>query len=235
MKRTQTASVKLVPLAQLKAHPRNPRRHDRGEIDALKASMLEYGFTEPLIRQVKTGYIVAGAGRLQAAGELAEEGKLNAVEFTPGVRLNGCLPVVDKALTDRQALAYCIADNRITERGTWDFPLVKDILVTDLGLTADVASFDLPVGFEPHILSSIAFGNDPDAAGEWKGMPEYVSEEIRGSAFVCLVRCKTEDDLRAFEKFLGWKLPHKGKVFSTWYPQTDFDQLGRGKGYTTES
>ena len=148
MKRPATAAVKLVPLAQLKAHPRNPRRHDRGEIDALKASILEYGFTEPLIRQQSSGYVVAGAGRLQAASELAEEGKLARVEFTPGVRLGGCLPVVDKRLTDRQALAYCIADNRITERGTWDFPLVKDILITDLGLTADVASFDLPVGFD---------------------------------------------------------------------------------------
>jgi len=118
VKRTATATVKLVPLAQLKAHPRNPRRHDRGEIDALKASIIEYGFTEPLIRQASSGHVVAGAGRLQAATELAEEGKLDAVEFTPGVKLNGCLPVVDKRLTDRQALAYCIADNRITERGT---------------------------------------------------------------------------------------------------------------------
>jgi len=32
---SKTAPVKLVPLAQLKPHPRNPRRHDRGEIDAL--------------------------------------------------------------------------------------------------------------------------------------------------------------------------------------------------------
>ena len=147
-KSVATAAVELVPLAELKVHPRNPRRHDRGEIDALKASILEYGFTEPLIRQVSSGYVVAGAGRLMAAIELAEEGKLSTVEFTPGVRLGWSLPVVDKALSDKQAIAYCIADNRITEGGTWDFPLVKDILVTDLGLTADVASFDLPVGFD---------------------------------------------------------------------------------------
>jgi len=131
VKRAQTAPVKLVPLAQLKPHPRNPRRHDRGEIDALKASILEYGFTEPLIRQASSGYVVAGAGRLQAAGELAEEGKLNAVEFTPGVKLNGRLPVVDKALTDRQALAYCIADNRIPERASWDISELE-ILLPDL-------------------------------------------------------------------------------------------------------
>jgi len=155
VKPAATAPVKLVPLAELKAHPRNPRRHDRGEIDALKASILEYGFTEPLIRQQSSGHVVAGAGRLQAASELAEEGKLRAVEFTPGVKLNGRLPVVDKHLTDRQALAYCIADNRITERGTWDMAEVKDILVTDLGLTADVGSFDLPVGFDPPELQSL--------------------------------------------------------------------------------
>ena len=153
MKRTQTAAVKLVPLAQLKAHPRNPRRHDRGEIDALKASIVEYGFTEPLIRQQSSGYVVAGAGRLLAASELAEEGKLARVEFTPGVRLGGCLPVVDKRLTDRQALAYCVADNRITERGTWDFPLVKDIILTDLKMSA--VAFDLPIGFDPPDLTGL--------------------------------------------------------------------------------
>lgn len=113
-KSVATAAVELVPLAELKVHPRNPRRHDRGEIDALKASILEYGFTEPLIRQVSSGYVVAGAGRLMAAIELAEEGKLSTVEFTPGVRLGWSLPVVDKALSDKQAIAYCIADNRIT-------------------------------------------------------------------------------------------------------------------------
>lgn len=133
-----TATVKMVKLAQLKAHPRNPRRHDRGEIDALKASIVEYGFTEPLIRQASSGYVVAGAGRLTAALELATEGKLNAVEFTPGIRLNGCLPVVDKALTDRQALAYCIADNRIPERASWD--------VSELGtLLPDLS--DLTTGY----------------------------------------------------------------------------------------
>jgi hypothetical protein len=180
VKRTQRASVKLVPLAQLKPHPRNPRRHDRGEIDALKASILEYGFTEPLIRQQSSGYVVAGAGRLQAAGELAEEGKLARIEFTPGVRLGGCLPVVDKALTDRQALAYCIADNRITERGTWDFPLVKDILITDLGLTADVASFDLPTGFDlPELRRFVvdAPGVSFDSALQYRVIVDATSEQ----------------------------------------------------------
>ena len=166
MKPAATAPVKLVPLAELKAHPRNPRRHDRGEIDALKASILEYGFTEPLIRQQSRKLVVAGAGRLQAASELDEEGKLDAVEFTPGVKLNGRLPVVDKKLTDRQALAYCIADNRITERGTWDMTEVKDVLVTDLGLTADIGSFDLPVGFDPPELSLIVTGRPPKPDGQ---------------------------------------------------------------------
>jgi len=154
VKRTQTAAVKLVPLAQLKAHPRNPRRHDRGEIDALKASILEYGFTEPLIRQQSSGYVVAGAGRLQAASELAEEGKLARVEFTPGVRLGGCLPVVDKRLTDRQALAYLLADNQLTIRGSWDFPEVQGLLV-ELRAT----DFDLTLtGFGQDILDPLMAG-----------------------------------------------------------------------------
>ena len=166
MKPAATAPVKLVPLAELKPHPRNPRRHNRGEIDALKASIMEYGFTEPLIRQQSSGHVVAGAGRLQAASELAEEGKLRAVEFTPGVKLNGRLPVVDKHLTDRQALAYCIADNRITERGTWDYPLLKDILVEDLGISPDLSTLDLPMGFDLPELGVMIQGKPPKPDGQ---------------------------------------------------------------------
>ena len=58
----KTAAVKMVKLSELRPHPKNPRRHDRGEIDALKASILEYGFTEPLIRQQSSGSIVAACG-----------------------------------------------------------------------------------------------------------------------------------------------------------------------------
>jgi len=151
----------MVRLAELKVHPRNPRRHDRGEIDALKASILEYGFTDPLIRQQSRKIVVAGAGRLQAASELAEEGKLDAVEFTPGVKLNGRLPVVDKKLTDRQALAYCIADNRIPEDARWDMAELP-------GMTLELA--DLPTGFDPGELGAAAIAVD--------GAKETV-EEIR--------------------------------------------------------
>lgn len=167
----KTAAVKLVKLSALRPHPRNPRRHDRAELDDLKASFLAYGFTEPVVRQVSSGYIVAGNGRLTAALELAAAGKLDALEFTPGVRLNGRLPVVDKDMDDRAALAYLLIDNRLTERGTWDWPEVKAIMVEDLGLGPDATALDLPTGFEmPHLESLMA----------WEGKGDPLKQASRG-------------------------------------------------------
>jgi hypothetical protein len=168
------SGVKMVKLAELRAHPRNPRRHDRAELDDLKASFLAYGFTEPVVRQVSTGYIVAGNGRLTAALELAAAGKLDALEFTPGVKLNGCLPVVDKAMDDREALAYMIADNRLTERGTWDWPEVKAIMVEDLGLGPDVSALDLPTGFTVADLAGLmGNGSEPPSPSESRYKEQY--------------------------------------------------------------
>jgi hypothetical protein len=167
------SGVKMVPLAELRAHPRNPRKHDRAELDELKRSMLANGFTAPCIRQVSTGFVVAGAGRLMVAQELAAEGKLDDLEFTPGVKLNGCLPVVDKRMDDRHALAYMIADNQLTVRGTWDFPEVKSILVEDLCLGPDVSEFDLPTGFEMPQLQSLV---------DWEGKGDPLAQRAKGKA-----------------------------------------------------
>jgi hypothetical protein len=82
------------------------------------------------------------------------------------------------------------------------------------------------------VLAGMVEPDNPEA--EWQGMPEFDQPEVIRNALCCIVRFKTEDDLRAFEKFLGWKLQHKGKLWSTWYPQTDFDQLGRGKEFVSE-
>lgn len=82
------------------------------------------------------------------------------------------------------------------------------------------------------MLNSDAEPVDPNE--EWEGMPEHISEEIRGNAITCVVRFLTEDDRKSFEEFLGWKLSHKGKMYSTWYPKSTLDQLGKGLEFTDE-
>lgn len=74
-----------------------------------------------------------------------------------------------------------------------------------------------------------------DPMEEWQGMPEFEQEDIRGDAYTCLVRFITESDRDEFEKFIGYKMTHKGNTYSVWWPRRDFNQLGKGMEFISES
>ncbi len=58
---------KLVPLSELKTHPKNRNKHSKDQIDRL-AHIFEYqGIRHPIIVSNLSGFIVAGHGRLEAA------------------------------------------------------------------------------------------------------------------------------------------------------------------------
>lgn len=64
---------KMVPLSELKPHPKNRNNHSEDQIDRL-ARIFEYqGIRHPIIVSNLTGFIVAGHGRLAAAKKLALE------------------------------------------------------------------------------------------------------------------------------------------------------------------
>ena len=57
------------PLARLKPYANNARTHSEDQIAKIAASLVEYGFTAPLLI-ADDGEIVAGHGRLLAAQHL---------------------------------------------------------------------------------------------------------------------------------------------------------------------
>lgn len=62
--------TKLVPLSELKAHPKNRNSHPADQITRL-AQVMEYqGIRHPIIVSNLSGFIVAGHGRLAAAQKL---------------------------------------------------------------------------------------------------------------------------------------------------------------------
>ncbi len=92
------------PIDSLNPDPANARRHDRKNIDAIKASLGRWGQRLPLIVQ-RNGMIVrAGNGRLEAMKEL-------------GWTEAACLVVDD---SDIEAVSFAIADNRTAELAEWD-------------------------------------------------------------------------------------------------------------------
>lgn len=99
--------MNIAPTA-LKPHPSNSRAHSREQLDALKKSIREFGFTKPIVVD-EEHMILAGHGAWTAAREME----------LPEVPIH-----VHSGLTDAQKRAYLIADNRLAELSAWDKPLL---------------------------------------------------------------------------------------------------------------
>ena len=61
--------VELWPIEKLRPYERNPRTHSEAQVDQIAASMVEFGWTNPILIDENAG-ILAGHGRLLAARKL---------------------------------------------------------------------------------------------------------------------------------------------------------------------
>jgi ParB-like nuclease domain len=61
--------IELWPIEKLRPYERNPRTHSDEQVDQLAASMVEFGWTNPVLVDEQGG-ILAGHGRLLAARKL---------------------------------------------------------------------------------------------------------------------------------------------------------------------
>src|SRR6202166_3099051 len=96
--------ISLVAIADLTPAPHNPRKHSRAQIRAIARSIEAFGFNAPILVD-RSRQIVAGHGRYEAA-------KLSGHTQVPVIFLDH--------LTETQAKAYMLADNKLTDRSTWD-------------------------------------------------------------------------------------------------------------------
>ena len=61
--------IELWPIDRLRPYERNPRTHSEAQVDQIAASMVEFGWTNPILIDENAG-ILAGHGRLLAARKL---------------------------------------------------------------------------------------------------------------------------------------------------------------------
>jgi DNA modification methylase len=129
-------------------HLRNSRTHSEAQIAQVAASILEFGWTNPLLVD-GAGVIIAGHARLRAAQKLGLEE----------------VPVIVLAhLTPAQKRALVIADNKLALNAGWD----EDTLRAELVSLQD-DGFDLEVvGFSDEELRVLLADQDgeADAAGD---------------------------------------------------------------------
>lgn len=95
--------IKEVPISDVKPYKNNPRDNDRA-VEALAKSIKSFGWQQPIVVD-KNMVVIVGHTRLKAAKKLGAEK----------------VPVViAENLTDEQAKAYRLADNKTGENAVWD-------------------------------------------------------------------------------------------------------------------
>jgi len=147
--------IELWPVDRLKPYERNARTHSTEQVAQIAASIVEFGFTNPILVDSNDG-IIAGHGRLTAAQELG-------LKTVPVVVLDH--------LSDRQRKAYIIADNQLALNAGWD----TDLLRAELQDLAE-QDFDLSlIGFSDDELSDLLPEIDalaPEELGDPDDVPE---------------------------------------------------------------
>jgi DNA modification methylase len=139
------SAVELVPIERLLPYAGNARIHDADQIARIAASIARFGWTVPALVDER-GVLVAGHGRLLAARHLG-------LKEVPVIRLDH--------LTDAEARAYRIADNRLTEIAGWD----EEALAAELARLGE-DGFDLSLtGFGEEEIGRLLDGLD-DGVGD---------------------------------------------------------------------
>jgi len=128
-------------VAALIPYARNARTHSDAQVAQIAASIVEWGWTTPVLID-EAGGIIAGHGRVLAARKLA----------LPDVPV-----MVAAGWSEAQKKAYVLADNQLALNAGWDMDLLK-VEVGDLS----ALGFDLDlIGFDDKLLADLLA--DPNA------------------------------------------------------------------------
>lgn len=132
-KRSRAGSIEIVyrPIAELKLDPHNPRSHSPRQVRQIARSIETFGFNVPVLIDA-AGKLIAGHGRVMACQRLGWR-------EVPTICLDH--------LTEAQARAFMIADNRLTENSMWDDRLLaqqlQELAALELDFSLEVTGFEV--------------------------------------------------------------------------------------------
>lgn len=163
--------VEYTALSDLRRWDRNPKLHD---IEVLAASIRRHGFIEPIVKDERTGKMVAGHGRDETLEMMKRAGEPAPKRIK--VREDGewLVPVLTGiAFEDEStAEAYIIGSNRLVELGGWDEEALQAIVTTE-GFDAEGTGLHLEMPEHETMLLDQS-GLDPVAAADEGGALEEV-------------------------------------------------------------
>jgi len=130
-------------ISEIKPYANNPRQNDSA-VDAVAASIQEFGFKIPIVIDAKNE-IIAGHTRIKAARKL-------------GITEIPCIIADD--LTEAQIKAFRIADNRVAELSTWDSTLLTLELqeLANMDFNIELTGFseeDMTVDMQPYDINEL--------------------------------------------------------------------------------
>lgn len=143
--------IELWPAERLVPYARNARTHSAEQVAQIAASIVEFGFTNPILVDSRDG-IVAGHGRLLAARKLG-------LAEVPVIVLDH--------LSETQRRAYVLADNRLALSAGWD----DEVLAAELA-ALEAEGFELGLtGFTEHELADLLADDEAPAAADEQEVP----------------------------------------------------------------
>jgi len=122
------AEIQWVSPCELIGYVNNIKQHPQSQIDKIASSILEFGFTVPVVVDSRN-VIIAGHGRMEAAKKL----KLEKIPV-----------IIRNDLTPAQVKALRIADNRVAE-SSWDMEALQVELesLKEMKFDLDLTGFNL--------------------------------------------------------------------------------------------
>ena len=144
-----------LPLSEIKPYENNPR-YNESAVDAVAQSIKEFGFKNPIILD-KHKVIIAGHTRYKASQQLG-------LEEVP------CIIASD--LTDQQAKAYRLVDNKVGELAEWDF--IK--LSAEIEALPDFSAEEF--GFDMREIDA-ALNKGKEAVEDDYEEPDYIEPRIK--------------------------------------------------------
>lgn len=165
---TASPATRLVvihrPIEDLRPDPRSPRRHSKRQVRQIARSIEAFGFNVPVLVD-GSGQVIAGHGRLLACRELGWT-------EVPTIPLDH--------LSEAQARAFMVADNRLSETSSWDDHLLaetlRDLSILELDFSLEAT------GFEMGEIDFRIEGLTPAPAGEEGDRAELVPAQPTGPA-----------------------------------------------------
>lgn len=190
---------KIVNINELKPNPRNPNKHPKNQIELLAKIIKYQGWRSPIVVSNRSGLIVKGHGRLDAAKII------QAVE---------CPVDYQDYQSEADENADMIADNKIAELADSNLDDIRNLA---LEFPKD---FDLDlIGIENFELQ---LGEAEEVGKEWAGMPEFNNED-KTSFRDLIVHFKTQTDFEDFFKLINQSFTESTKMI--WYPKIEIERL----------